>query len=113
MRLFTANPADANKNDITYNSKVGIAHQLKSILYDEFKSSSSTLSKKVGIEGTSTFSNNELSRSISNYERKIKDLEKDISKREQTLYSKYATLETMMNKLNSQQSNLLSQLGMS
>ena len=65
------------------------------------------------MEGTSTFSNNELTKSISSYEKKIKDMETDFSRREQALYSKYATLETMMNKLNAQQSNLLSQLGMS
>ena len=47
------------------------------------------------------------------YERKMEDMEKAFSKKEQALYSKYATLETMMNQLNSQQSYLLSQLGMS
>lgn len=94
-------------------SQTGILYQLKNTLYTEFKSSSAILSKKVGLEGTSTFSNNELTKNISNYEQKIKDMEKDFSKREQALYSKYATLETMMNKLNSQQSTLLSQLGMS
>ncbi|MBS4840283.1 MULTISPECIES: flagellar filament capping protein FliD [Clostridium] len=94
-------------------SQTGILYQLKNTLYTEFKSSSAILSKKVGVEGTSTFSNNELTKNISNYEQKIKDMEKDFSKREQALYSKYATLETMMNKLNSQQSTLLSQLGMS
>lgn len=105
MNLFIGNSEDT--------SQKGIMLQLKDTLYSEFKSSSSVLSKKVGMEGTSTFSNNELTKSISKYEQKIKDMEKDFSRREQALYSKYATLETMMNKLNAQQSNLLSQLGMS
>lgn len=105
MNLFIGNSEDI--------SQKGIMLQLKDTLYSEFKTSSSILSKKVGLEGTSTFSNNELTTSISKYENKIKDMEKDFSKREQALYSKYATLETMMNKLNAQQSNLLSQLGMS
>ncbi len=39
-------------------------------------------------------------------------MEKDFSRREQQLYSKWATIESMMNKLNSQQSYLMSQLGM-
>lgn len=104
MNLFIGNSEDI--------SQKGIMLQLKETLYTEFKSSSSFLSKKVGVEGASTFSNNELTKNISQYEQKIKDMERDFSRREQALYSKYATLETMMNKLNAQQSNLMSQLGM-
>lgn len=92
-------------------SQTGILYKLKDTLYSEFKSSTSVLSKKVGLQGTSTFSNNELTKSISDYESKIKDMEKEFTKREQALYSKYATLETMMNKLNSQQSSLQSMFG--
>ena len=92
-------------------SQTGILYKLKDILYSEFKTSTSALSKKVGLEGTSTFSNNELTKSISDYEKKIQDMEKEFTKREQALYSKYATLETMMNKLNSQQSYLQSMFG--
>jgi flagellar hook-associated protein 2 len=120
MKLFI-NPApteDALKGKteeekIKLKSQTGILYKLKDTLYSEFKTSTSILSKKVGMQGTSTFSNNELTKNISNYEKKIKDMEKDFSRREQALYSKYATLETMMNKLNAQQSNLSSQLGIS
>lgn len=113
MNLFIGKPEEGDKTTPEYTSKTGILHQLKDTLYKEFKTSSSTLSNKVGLEGTSTFSNNELTKSISDYENKIKDMEKDFTRREQALYSKYATLEKMMNQLNSQQSNLMSQLGMS
>jgi len=70
------------------------------------------LIKKAGIEGSATITNNELTKSIEKYERKMKDMEIDFTRREQQLYSKWATIESMMNKLNSQQSYLTSQLGM-
>ena len=122
MNLFTR-PApkelsEADKQDADkvkqYNeakSQTGILYKLQSVLRSEFKSSTSVLAKKVGLQGTSTFSNNELTKSISDYEKKIQDMEKEFTKREQALYSKYATLETMMNKLNSQQSSLQSMFG--
>ncbi|CUP91044.1 flagellar cap protein FliD [Clostridium paraputrificum] len=113
MRLFTATPTDSkNLTSAEKNSKSGIAQRLKSILYDETMTVSARLIKKAGYEGTTTVTNNELTKSIEKYERKVKDMEKAFSKKEQALYSKYATLETMMNQLNSQQSYLLSQLGM-
>ncbi|NFO04378.1 hypothetical protein FDB23_09680 [Clostridium botulinum] len=101
------------KSDSTDKSKNGILNQLKDTLDKEFMKSTGSLLEKAGYEGTSTFSNNTLTKNISTYEKKIKDMEKSFARREQQLYSKYATLETMMNKLNSQQSNLMSQLGMS
>ena len=113
MRLFTATPTDSkNLTSAEKNSRSGIAQRLKSILYDETMTVSARLLKKAGYEGTTTVTNNELTKSIEKYERKVKDMEKAFSKKEQALYSKYATLETMMNQLNSQQSYLLSQLGM-
>lgn len=113
MRLFTATPTDSkNLTSAEKNSKSGIVQRLKSILYDETMTVSARLLKKAGYEGTTTVTNNELTKSIEKYERKVKDMEKAFSKKEQALYSKYATLETMMNQLNSQQSYLLSQLGM-
>ncbi|MBW6408581.1 flagellar filament capping protein FliD [Clostridium weizhouense] len=107
MNLFIGN------SDSTDKSQRGILHQLKDTIDTEFmKSSSSPLLKKAGFEGTSTFSTNELSKSMTDYEKKIKDMQTNFSRREQALYSKFATLEKMMNKLNSQQSNLMSQLGL-
>lgn len=112
MNLFIGRPAEGDTTKPEYTSKTGIALQLKDTIYKEMKSSASPLAKKVGFEGTSTFTSNELTKSLSDYEKKIKDMEKDLSKREQALYSKYATLETMMNKLNAQQSQLAAQLGL-
>lgn len=94
-----------------YN-KTGIAQRLKTTLYNETVTVASSLIKKAGIEGSATVANNELTKSIEKYERKMVDMEKDFSRREQQLYSKWATIESMMNKLNSQQSYLMSQLGM-
>ncbi|WP_315077702.1 flagellar filament capping protein FliD [uncultured Clostridium sp.] len=107
MNLFIGNP---NSTD---PSEKGVLHQLKDTLDKEFVKSDSALIEKAGYEGTTSFSNNTLTKNISDYENKIKDMEKSFSRREQALYTKYATLETMMNKLNSQQSSLMSQLGLS
>jgi flagellar hook-associated protein 2 len=107
MNLFIGNPDSKDVN------QKGILHQLKDTVNKEFCASNSPLIEKAGYEGTTSFSNNTLTKKISDYENKIKDMEKDFSRKEQALYTKYATLETMMNKLNSQQSNLMSQLGMS
>lgn len=94
-----------------YN-KTGVVQRLKSTLYNETITVSSLLIKKAGIEGSASVANNELTKSIEKYEKKMIDMEKDFSRREQQLYSKWATIESMMNKLNSQQSYLMSQLGM-
>lgn len=105
-------PTDKNISEQEKYNSTGVAQRLKSILYDETVTVSSLLIKKAGIEGSATVSNNELTKSIQKYERKMEDMEKSFSIREQQLYSKWASIETMMNKLNSQQSYLMSQLGM-
>lgn len=105
MKLFIAsNPTDS--------SATGVFQRIKTILYNETMTTSARLLKKAGFEGTSTVANNELTKSIEQFDRKMKDMETIFSRREQQLYTKYASLETMMNNLNSQQSYLLSQLGM-
>ena len=45
---------------------------------------------------------------IKEYSKKISQMEEDLKKKEQALYSKWASVETAMNKLNSQLSNLQS-----
>lgn len=113
MKLFISAPHSVEgMSDQEKYSKTGIAQRLKSILYSETVTTSSVLIKKAGIEGSASVANNELTKSIEKYERKMLDMEKDFSRREQQLYSKWATIESMMNKLNSQQSYLMSQLGM-
>lgn len=91
--------------------QTGIMYRLKDILYGETVSSTSMLSKKAGIEGTSTSYNNTLTKAIEEYERKIEDMETLFSSKEQALYTKYASLESIMNKYNSQMAYLSQSLG--
>ena len=89
--------------------KTGIMTQMKNVLNDEFMfSSKSALIKKAGYEGTSYFAQNTLTKQISEYNTKISDMESDLSDKEQALYSKWSTIETTMQKLNAQLSNLQS-----
>jgi len=114
MNLFTASrPTDENMTEIEKNARTGIFQRIKTVLFDETVTTQSPLIKKAGIEGSATVINNTLTRSIEKYERRMADMETIFSRREQQLYTKFSKLETMMNKLNSQQSYLLSQLGMS
>ncbi len=113
MKLFINTPPSVEgMSDQEKYNRSGIAQRIKSIIYNETVTTSSVLIKKAGVEGSASVANNELTKSIEKYERKMVDMEKDFSRREQQLYSKWATIESMMNKLNSQQSYLMSQLGM-
>ena len=113
MKLFTSTPpSDENLSESEKLKSTGLAQRLKNILYKETVSISSPLIKKAGVLGSSSVSNNEISKAISQYEKKIVDMEKAFSVREQALYSKWASVEKMMNNLNSQQSYLASQMGM-
>lgn len=99
------------KDSSITGSQDGIMHRMKDFLYNETITITSPLIKKVGLDNSSTSGNNELSKSIEKYNKKIADLEKDFARREQALYSKYARLEVQMNNFNSQQSYLAQQLG--
>lgn len=113
MNLFIkSKPTDENLSDSQKYSKTGLIQRIKDIIYNETMTSTSNFLKKVGYEGTVTAYNNTLTRSIEEYEKKMADMEIDFARREQALYSKYSTLETIMNKYNSQQSYLTQQLGM-
>ena len=91
----------------------GIFIQLKSTLYSEFKSSTSVLAGKVGLDGTSTQYNNTLTKSIYKKKILIADLNEKFTDKETALYNKYSALETALQNLNSQQSSLSSMLGTS
>lgn len=110
MNLFIGKPAEG-ASESEKASKTGVFQKLKTILYDETISISSSLIKKAGVEGSSTVTNNDLTKSIEKYNKKMEDLEKNFTTREQALYSKYAKLEVTMNKYNSQQSMMTQQLG--
>lgn len=105
--LFTRSASTAD------NEKGGILTQLKSVLNDEFKKSTSVLSKKVGIDGTSTQYNNTLTTSIYKKKLLIADLNDSFSDKENALYKKYSALESALESLYSQQSSLASMLGTS
>ncbi|MGL5152543.1 MAG: flagellar filament capping protein FliD [Clostridium sp.] len=112
MNMFIGQPkASEGMTDGEKYGQTGIMHRMKDILYKETVTVESRLVKKAGIEGSASVSNNELTRSMERYEKKIKDMEKDFARREQALYSKYARLEVMMNKYNAQQSQLMQQMG--
>lgn len=91
------------------DSETGIFSRMKNTLYDEFVSSTkSALIHKAGYEGTTYFTQNTLTKQINEYTNKISEMEKEMKTKEQSLYSKWSTIETAMQKLNSQLSNLQS-----
>lgn len=106
-------PTDSTLSSSETYRQTGIFYRVKDILYSETMTSTSSLAKKAGIEGTASATNNTLYNSIKDYEKKIDDMEVTFSRKEQALYSKYAKLETLMNSLNSQQNYLYQSLGMS
>ncbi|NKF06930.1 flagellar filament capping protein FliD [Clostridium gasigenes] len=92
-------------------SKTGVLQRLKDVIFDETVTVASSLIKRVGVEGSPSVSNNDLTKSIEKYNKKMEELEKDFARREKSLYSKYAKLEVIMNKYNSQQSMMTQQMG--
>jgi flagellar hook-associated protein 2 len=104
--LFTRSASTTDTTD-----KGGVLTQLASTLKSEFKTSTSSLSKKVGLDGTTTEYNNTLTTSISKKKQLISDLNSSLTDKENALYKKYSNLETAMQKLNDQQSSLKSMLG--
>lgn len=115
MDILTKQPSDtAGLTDLEKTSQTGIIYRMKTILNDEFVSSSkSALINKAGLEGTISFIQSTLSKKVTEYEKKISEMEDSLSTREQSLYSKYSKLETAMNKYNSQSTYLSSMMGTS
>lgn len=112
MNLFISVPSNtAGLSDAEKYNKKGIFQRVKDILYSETVSSSSYLSEKAGLKNTSTFTNNELTTKISQYETALKTMQKDFTRKQQALYSKWAGIEKQMNNYNTQQSYLTSQFG--
>ncbi|MDU4749426.1 MAG: flagellar filament capping protein FliD [Clostridium butyricum] len=109
--LFTRSVTkDENGNVI---DKGGVLTQLQSVLNSEFKSSSSSLSKRIGFDGTSTASSNTLSKNITKQKKLIEQLQEKYTTKETALYKKYSNLEVMLEKLNAQTNSLYSMLGIS
>lgn len=91
--------------------KGGIITQLEAVLKSEFKQSDSALSKKAGLDGTSTEYTNTLTQYINDKKTLIAQMNQKYTDQESALYKKYSALETAMQKLNSQQTQLSSMLG--
>ncbi|MCE5220771.1 MAG: flagellar filament capping protein FliD [Clostridium sp.] len=105
------NVKDLFTRDASTTDKGGVLTQLAAALKSEFKTSTSSLAKKAGLVGSSTEYDNTLTKSISEKTALIKKLNTQLSTKETALYKKYSDLETIMGKLNSQQSSLASMLG--
>lgn len=113
MNVFTQYPANADSlSDTDKFNQSGILYRMKDILNDEFMSSTkSALINKAGLEGTISFTQSTLSKSITDYEKKISVMNESLSDKEQALYTKYSKLETAMNKYSSQSTYLSSMMG--
>lgn len=72
-------------------------------------SSASTFLKRVGYEGTSTYTDNDMTEDLLKREKQISLMESNLTDRETRLYQKFATLETTMNNYNAQSSWLTQQ----
>lgn len=109
VKLFTqsAPSGTIDKKEIYNNS--GIFQRIKTILNNTVMTSASTFLKRVGYEGTSTYSNNDITNDLLNREKQISFMESSLTDRETKLYKKFAALETAMNKYNSQSSWLSQQ----
>ncbi|AWK50930.1 flagellar hook-associated protein [Clostridium beijerinckii] len=105
------NVKDLFTRSASTTDKGGVLTQLAATLKSEFKSSSSVLAKKVGLDGTSTQYNNTLTASIYKKKSLISELNTAFTNKETALYNKYSALETAMQTLNSQQASLTSMLG--
>lgn len=111
--LFTRSAGTEKDSNGNLIDKGGVLTQLQSILKNEFKSSSSSLSKRVGFEGTSTENSNTLSKNILKQKTLVKELQSKYTTKETALYNKYSALEVMLEKLNAQSNSLYSMLGLS
>ena len=104
MKLFVSTGTDKDESD------KGLLQKLKSIFDTETQTNKGSLIKKAGMVGSSTASNNTLSKQITKYEEKISRMQTIFSSKQQALYTKYSRLETLMNNLNSQSNYLTSML---
>ncbi len=112
MNLFVQQPTDNTLSSSEKYNQTGIMYRMKSILNDEFMSSSkSALIQKAGYEGTSSFSNNTMTIQINQYKTKISQMEDQLADKEQALYTKWSSFESAMEKYNSQMSSMQAYFG--
>lgn len=103
MDLFTRSASGDDKG--------GVLTQLQSVFNDEFNSSKSSLSERIGLEGTATENDNTLGNYIQKQKDLITQLKKKYTTKETALYNKYSNLEVMLEKLNAQSNSLMSLIG--
>lgn len=111
--LFTRSAGTEKDSNGNIIDKGGVLTQLQSVLKNEFKASTSSLSKRIGFDGTSTENSNTLSKNITKQKSLITQLKEKYSNKETALYKKYSNLEVMLEKLNSQSNSLYAMLGIS
>lgn len=97
--------------DMVYKVTTGAFEKVKDVVYKNVGSSSGSLVKKAGIEKSSTTVNNLFSDQIKKQEEQIKKLTQKMQDKETALYKKFASLESSMNKFNSQMMYLTSMMG--
>lgn len=104
--LFTLSPQEGK-------AEKGIAYVLEGIINDNVGTvgEKGMLLKKAGIEGDRTVGENILQKEISDYEKQIQDMIEKMATKEDNYYKRFATLETMMQKMNQQSGWLSQQLG--
>lgn len=120
MRLFSGTADKAlidnttmdkkEKEQKIYNS-TGAFKRLQDVLNNYVGKTDSIMLKKAGIEGTTSFSKNDLTERLKKKETAIFEMERKVSTQEERYYKKFAALEKAMNMFNSQSSWLTSQLG--
>lgn len=126
LKLFTKtsdttySAVDSTKRETRYNEN-GIFQRVKDVFMDYTRTlgygsdKKGILIEKAGIKdqyGSFNEFKNYISEQLKEKDKVIFNLEKDLGRREQNYYMQFAKLEKMMNKINSQSSWLMSQLGM-
>jgi flagellar hook-associated protein 2 len=111
MNLFTKTPA-ADSGDSYSDS--GIITRISDVIKNNIGmvgKAKGELIDKAGYVGTSSDSTNILTKQINDHEKRIREFQSTLLAKENRFYKQFASLETYMNKMNSQSSWLSQQLG--
>lgn len=109
MKLFIAaeTTKEVDGKQVAVSGTGGVFTSLKNVMYDN--TISTTKSSLIAKAGTATYNTNAtITKQINKYAKTISHMQSILATKEQKLYSKYSSLETIMNKYNTQLSNLQS-----
>ena len=109
MKLFIAaeTTKEVDGKQVAVSGTGGVFTSLKNVIYDN--TISTTKSSLIAKAGTATYNTNAtITKQINKYAKTISQMQSTLATKEQKLYSKYSSLETIMNKYNTQLSNLQS-----